>query len=132
VPDLAARHPGLPLVVDHLGKPPIRDRGWQPWAALLAEAASLPNFVAKLSGLTTATSPTWSSADFMPYVQHPLDVFGPDRVLYGGDWPFALLAADDYAAIWSGINECLDDLTEVERTAVLHNNAVAVYELPGL
>lgn len=88
--------------------------------------------VAKLSGLNTAAAPTWSSADFLPYVEHALDVFGPDRVLYGGDWPFALLAAADYAAIWSGINECLDDLSEAERNAVLHDNAVAAYELPGL
>ena len=132
VPELAARHPGLRVVVDNLAKPPIRDREWQPWAALLAEAASLPNVVAKLSGLNTAAAPTWSSADFLPYVEHALDVFGPDRVLYGGDWPFALLAAADYAAIWSGINECLDDLSEAERNAVLHDNAVAAYELPGL
>jgi L-fuconolactonase len=129
VPTLAARHPRLQVVVDHLAKPPIRERGWQPWAGMLAEAASLPNVVAKLSGLNTAASPTWSSADFAPYVRHALEVFGPNRLLYGGDWPFALLAADDYAHIWSGINDCLQALTPAERTAVLHDNAVATYGL---
>jgi L-fuconolactonase len=129
VPTLAARHPRLQVVVDHLAKPPIRERGWQPWAGMLAEAASLPNVVAKLSGLNTAASPTWSSADFAPYVRHALEVFGPNRLLYGGDWPFALLAADDYAHIWSGINDCLQELTPAERTAVLHDNAVATYGL---
>ena len=129
VPTLAARHPRLQVVVDHLAKPPIRERGWQPWAGMLAEAAGLPNVVAKLSGLNTAASPTWSSADFAPYVRHALEVFGPNRLLYGGDWPFALLAADDYAQIWSGINDCLHDLTPSERTAVLHDNAVATYGL---
>lgn len=129
VPGLAQRHPRLTVVLDHLAKPPIRDRGWQPWAGLLAEAASLPNVVAKLSGLNTAAAPTWSSADFSPYVRHALDVFGTSRVMYGGDWPFALLAADDYAQIWNGIDGCLGELEPAERAAVLHDNAVAAYGL---
>jgi L-fuconolactonase len=129
VPVVAARHPGLRVVVDHLAKPPIRDRGWQPWAGLLAEAASLPNVVAKLSGLNTVASASWSSADFTSYVDHALDVFGPSRLLYGGDWPFALLAADDYTQIWQGITGCLSDLSVAARTAILHDNAVATYGL---
>jgi L-fuconolactonase len=129
VPVLAQRHPRLTVVVDHLAKPPIRDRGWQPWAGLLAEAASLPNVAAKLSGLNTAASATWSSADFSPYVDHAVEVFGPTRLLYGGDWPFALLAADDYTQIWNGIHDCLGDLSDSERAGVLHDNAVATYGL---
>lgn len=129
VPVVAQRHPRVTVVVDHLAKPPIRDRGWQPWAGLLAEAASLPNVVAKLSGLNTAASSTWSSADFSPYVRHAFEVFGPARVLYGGDWPFALLAADDYTQIWNGIHDCLGELSDAERAGVLHDNAVAAYGL---
>ena len=61
VPTLAARHPALSLVVNHLGKPPIRERGWQPWADLLAAAAEAPNLTAKVSGLNTAADPEqWS------------------------------------------------------------------------
>jgi L-fuconolactonase len=130
VPLLAARHPRLRVVVDHLAKPPIRDRGWEPWAGRLAAAASLPNVVAKLSGLNTAAAADWSTADLSPYVQHAFDVFGPDRLIYGGDWPFALLAAHDYVQIWRGIDGCLGDLTAAERAAVLHDNAVATYRLP--
>jgi L-fuconolactonase len=104
VPMLAERHPALSLVVDHLGKPPIRARGWQPWADLLTAAAEAPNVTAKVSGLNTAADPTrWASSDFQPYVDHALDVFGPHRLLYGGDWPFALLAADSYTQIWATI-----------------------------
>jgi L-fuconolactonase len=131
VPVLAANHPRLRVVVDHLAKPPIRDRGWQPWADLFAEAATLPNVVAKLSGLNTAAATDWTGADFAPYVDHALEVFGPNRLLYGGDWPFALLAADDYAQIWRGIDGCLGGLTAAERAAVLHDNAAAVYGLKG-
>jgi L-fuconolactonase len=131
VPGVAERHPDLRIVVDHLAKPPIRHRGWQPWAGLIVEAASMPNVVAKLSGLNTAAAASWSSADFAPYVQHALDVFGTGRVLYGGDWPFALLAADDYLQIWQGIVGCLGHLSDAQRTAVLHDNAVAAYRLAG-
>jgi L-fuconolactonase len=129
VPLLAAKHHQLQVVIDHLAKPPIRERGWQPWASLLAEAAALPNVVAKLSGLNTAASAGWTAADFAPYVDHALEVFGPQRLLYGGDWPFALLAADDYTQVWHGIEACLAELDEAGRAAVLHDNAVAAYGL---
>jgi L-fuconolactonase len=132
VPTLAERHPELSLVVDHLGKPPIRAHGWQPWADLLAVAAEVPNVTAKLSGLNTAADPArWSSADFQPYVDHALEVFGPYRLLYGGDWPFALLAADSYTQIWAGIRGCLDGLNPEQLRAVLGDTARRVYGLPA-
>jgi L-fuconolactonase len=132
VPALAERHPALSLVVDHLGKPPIRARGWQPWADLLAAAAEPPNVTAKVSGLNTAADPSrWSSADFQPYVDHALEVFGPHRLMYGGDWPFALLAAGSYTQIWAGIRECLDTLGPEALWAVLGGTARRVYGLPA-
>ena len=131
VPTLAARHPALRLVVNHLGKPPIRARGWQPWADLLTAAAEAPNVTAKVSGLNTAADPErWSSADFRPYVEHALEVFGPHRLLYGGDWPFALLAADSYTQVWTGIRGCLDGLDPEALRAVLGGTARRVYGLP--
>jgi L-fuconolactonase len=130
VPELAERHPDLTLVVDHLGKPPIRDRGWEPWAGLLARAAELPNVVVKLSGLNTAAGPGWTWSDLAPYVDHALTLFGPDRVMYGGDWPFALLAADSYSQIWDGLRRCLDGLDPASRDAVLSGTARRVYRLP--
>jgi L-fuconolactonase len=131
VPTLAARHPALSLVVNHLGKPPIRERGWQPWADLLTAAAEAPNVTAKVSGLNTAADPEqWSSADFRPYVDHALEAFGPYRLMYGGDWPFALLAADSYTQIWAGIRGCLDGLDPAALWAVLGGTARRVYGLP--
>jgi L-fuconolactonase len=129
VPSVAERHPDLTVVVDHLAKPPIRDRGWEPWASLLAEAAQAPNVVAKLSGLNTAAGQSATSADLAPYVEYAIDVFGPDRVMYGGDWPFALLAADSYTQIWRGIRGCLDRLEPDDRRAVLSETARRVYGL---
>jgi L-fuconolactonase len=128
---LAERHPSLSLVIDHLGKPPIRARGWQPWADLLTAAAEAPNVTAKVSGLNTAADPArCSSADFQPYIDHALKVFGPHRLLYGGDWPFALLAADSYTQIWTGIRGCLNGLDPEALRAVLSDTARRVYGLP--
>jgi L-fuconolactonase len=133
VPVLAERHPDLVLVVDHLSKPPIRQRGWEPWASLIADAASAPNVMVKLSGLNTAAAPDDTSAALQPYVDHALEVFGPDRLMYGGDWPFALLAATSYTRIWSTLRGCLNHLDAAALEAVLARTARRVYGLsdPG-
>jgi L-fuconolactonase len=131
VPELAARHPGLSLVVDHLGKPPIRERAWLPWAKLLASAAEPPNVVAKLSGLNTAAAPGWSSSDFTPYVEHACSVFGPTRLMYGGDWPFARLAARSYEEVWNALLATVTALPEADRLAILGDTARRVYRLPA-
>ncbi|NUR84960.1 MAG: amidohydrolase family protein [Nonomuraea sp.] len=92
---LAVRHPGLRIVIDHLSKPRIKDRAWEPWAAQLAAAAACPNVYAKVSGLVTeADHESWTVEDLRPYVEHALAVFGPGRLMFGSDWPVALLAAD--------------------------------------
>jgi L-fuconolactonase len=132
VPLLADRHPKLVLVVDHLAKPPIRQRGWEPWASLLADAAKAPNVVVKLSGLNTTAAPGDTSADLQRYVDHALDVFGPDRMMYGGDWPFALVAATSYTQIWSDLRGCLHHLDPPAVRAVLATTARRVYGLPEL
>lgn len=129
VPVLAERHPDLVLVVDHLAKPPIRERGWEPWASLIADAADAPNVVVKLSGLDTAAAPDDTSAALQPYVEHALAVFGPDRVMYGGDWPFALLASTSYTQIWSNLRGCLNHLDAAALEAVLATTARRVYGL---
>ena len=100
VPALAERHPSLTLVIDHLAKPPIAAGGWQPWAHCSPMPPRHPTPSVKLSGLNTAAAPGASTADYRRYVDHALDVFGPERTMYGGDWPFALLAAGSYTEIW--------------------------------
>jgi L-fuconolactonase len=129
VPGLAERHPNLTLVIDHLAKPPIATHGWQPWAQLLADAATAPNTVVKLSGLNTAALGGGSAAEYRRYVDHALDAFGPGRTMYGGDWPFALLAASSYDEVWRDLRECLDELDDADLGAVLAGTAQRVYGL---
>lgn len=128
VATLATRHPDLRLVIDHLAKPPIADRGWEPWATLLTRAAEHDNVFAKVSGLNTAAGPAWTAADLQPYVDLALDVFGPERLMYGGDWPVTLLNGD-YATVWDATNELLAGLSPDERARVLGGTATDVYRL---
>lgn len=129
VPVLAERVPNLRLVIDHLAKPPIREGGWEPWASLLARAAEHPNVYAKVSGLNTAADPaTWTAEDLRPYVDHALEVFGPERLMFGGDWPVATLAGD-YAKVWKETGALLRGLSQEDRDLVLGGTAARFYEI---
>ncbi len=105
--DICIRHPQLPaaielvgrcpetsFILDHIGKPGVKDGMLDPWRAQIDELASLPNVTCKVSGVTTeAGSERWTIDDIAPYVHHVLAAFGEDRVVYGGDWPVVLLGA---------------------------------------
>ncbi|WP_328346512.1 amidohydrolase family protein [Streptomyces violaceus] len=89
----AADLPGLTFVLDHLGKPPIASGDLAPWASGLRALAALPNTVGKLSGLVTeADLASWTVEDLRPYADMALEAFGPDRLMYGSDWPVCTLA----------------------------------------
>ena len=132
LPVLAQRHPSLPLVLDHLGKPPIGldDAARRSWRELLAAAAANPLLTAKVSGLAAAAGPpdSWTTEMLRPFVLDAVDVFGPDRLMYGGDWPVSILAGG-YDRTWDAISELLADLTEAEREQVLAGTATRVYGL---
>ncbi|WP_245402020.1 amidohydrolase family protein [Nocardia albiluteola] len=130
VPVIAAEHPTLTVVLDHLGKPPIAAGEWQPWADLLAAAAAAPNVVAKISGLATVSEPGFTAADWQRYVDHALAVFGPDRLMVGGDWPFTLTAAS-YREVWRATHGSLAGLSADDRARVLWTTAARVYQLPA-
>lgn len=84
---LAARHPGLPIVIDHAAKPEIDSpAGYERWREAIAPLAERPNVHCKLSGLLTECGSAPAEA-IEPYVGAILDLFGPDRVMWGSDWP---------------------------------------------
>ena len=125
--DLVDACPGTRFVLDHLAKPPIREGGWEPWASEFAELALRDNVACKLSGLPTeADRDRWTVDDLRPYVEHALSCFGPDRLLYGSDWPVVNLAggADRWLA---AVQTLLSQLEASERDAVLAGNAARVY-----
>jgi len=86
--------PEVRFMLDHIGKPNIKDRVLDPWRAQIRELASLPNVMCKISGMVTeADHQRWTPEDLKPYVEHVLECFGEDRVAFGGDWPVVLLAS---------------------------------------
>jgi L-fuconolactonase len=132
VPDISGRHPGLAIVIDHLGKPPVggslteRKR----WRALLAAAAENPRVVAKISGLYPSTGELghWTIDLLRPFVNDALDIFGPSRLMFGGDWPISELAGG-YSLVWESVSELLGTLPSTDRDEILGGTAAAFYKL---
>jgi L-fuconolactonase len=105
----AAAVPELGFVLDHLGKPQVRDgdAGLKAWRELVTPLAKQPNVTAKLSGLVTeADWRHWTPNDLRPFVQTALELFGPDRLMFGSDWPVCELAAT-YTRVKDALTEVL-------------------------
>ena len=129
VPALAEALPALKLVIDHLAKPPIAAGELEPWATQLAAAATYPNVYAKVSGLNTAADPErWSAADLLPFVDVALERFGPDRLMFGSDWPVCLMAGD-YEQVWRATLQVLEGAPRATHDAVLGGTASTLYRL---
>lgn len=128
VPTIVNEAPGLRVVIDHLAKPAIADEAWQPWADLLAAAGSHPSVFAKVSGLNTAAGEGWTAKHLQPYVDHALAVFGPERLMFGSDWPVALYNGD-YRQVLDATREVIGGLTADEQESVLAGTATAFYRL---
>jgi len=128
---LAADLPEVSFVLDHLGKPSIGDAaaGFARWRGPLAALAACPNVTAKLSGLVTeADRSGWTVGDLAPFVAVALDAFGPDRVMFGSDWPVCLLAAS-YGRVKDALEHALPPLSAAERAAVFGGTATRTYDL---
>ncbi|WP_405807235.1 amidohydrolase family protein [Streptomyces sp. NBC_01187] len=124
--------PELRFVLDHAAKPKVAAGEWEPWAGLLGRLAALPNVSCKLSGLITeADWRTWTRTDALPYARQVLEAFGPDRVLFGSDWPVCTLAGT-YEEVMALAEEATSGLTAAQRAAVFGGNAARVYGIAGL
>jgi L-fuconolactonase len=128
IAELAARHPELTIVLDHLAKPDIAGRGWEPWASLIAEVAAQPNVSVKVSGLNTASGPDWTWRDWLPYVDHAVEHFGPGRVMLGSDWPVTTLAGD-FGSVWRAQRQVIAHLGTDQQDDILYRSALRAYSL---
>lgn len=125
----AAALPELRLALDHLGKPPIATGSVEPWAGQLHALAACPNVTCKLSGMVTeATWRTWTVEDLRPYSDVALDAFGPDRVMFGSDWPVCTLAAT-YEEVTSAADQLTSTLSHAERNMVFRETAGRFYRI---
>ncbi|HEX4260271.1 MAG TPA: amidohydrolase family protein [Acetobacteraceae bacterium] len=125
---LADRYPDLPVVVDHGAKPAIAAGLWQPWAADIARLARETGAFCKLSGLVTEAAPDWNVAALRPYVMHLLDCFGPERLMWGSDWPVVSLGGG--LARWQDATDTLlAPLSPAAQAAIRGGTAQRFYGL---
>lgn len=123
------RHPSQIIILDHLAKPPVRDRVLSPWSIQIRELAQRPHVYCKLSGLVTeADWQSWSAEGLRPYLDVALEAFGPDRLMAGSDWPVCTLASS-YGRWWSTLEQWAEVLTTEERNAIFGRVAARAYQL---
>lgn len=123
------RHPQQRFVLDHFAKPFIRDRELEPWSRDVRALARRPNVYCKLSGLATeADRERWTLHDLQPYVDVVLEAFGPQRLMFGSDWPVCTLATP-YDRWVETVEVLLSGLSDEERDRILGGTAVEAYRL---
>ncbi|HEU4936281.1 MAG TPA: amidohydrolase family protein [Vicinamibacterales bacterium] len=125
----ASQLPDVRLVLDHLGKPDIRQDGFDSWRRDLARIAAIPNVCAKLSGLVTeADWNRWTIEDLHRYVNAAIDAFGPERLMFGSDWPVCTLAAQ-YGRIVEIIRTAIDERPQSEQDSIFGGTARRLWRL---
>ena len=121
--------PNVQFILDHIGKPNIKNQLFEPWKREIKVLSEFPNVFCKVSGLVTeADFEKWTPEDLKPYIDHVIACFGFDRVIYGSDWPVAAQATEYPRWVdtlkWA-VSGCSDD----ELHKLFHDNAVRFYRL---
>jgi L-fuconolactonase len=129
VPSLVRACPEVRFVLDHIGKPGIRDGLFDPWRRHMAELADLPNVWCKMSGVVTEANPsTWTVGTIRPYVEHAIACFGFDRTMFGSDWPVCNLAASHSRWV-EALDEILAGTSAEDLRKLYRDTAAAFYHL---
>lgn len=126
--ELATAMPGLRFVVDHMGKPDLRNRPAESWSQTMRALGRLANVSVKLSGILTEGDVDWTIADLRPFVDVVLAHFGPERIMFGSDWPVCL-AATTYEEWLVCAEQLTADLSATESAEVFGGTAARVYGL---
>ena len=127
--ELVRRCPEVSFILDHIGKPDIRNGLGEPWRSAIRALATLPNVVCKISGvITEADHANWTKTDVEPFIAEVILAFGFDRVMFGSDWTVSRLthAYPTFVEILDGL---LDGASETERRKFYRDNAIRAYRL---
>jgi L-fuconolactonase len=128
--DMVSRNPGLRFMVNHIAKPDMRHKKWERWWEDIAAMAALPNVWCKVSGaVTEADLDHWTAADLKPCISRVFEVFGEDRVVYGGDWPVVRLAAGGYKRWVEALHAMTMELSPAAKRKFWSDNAKAFYRI---
>jgi L-fuconolactonase len=121
--------PATSFILDHCGNADVKVKDQTAWKRDMAAVARRPNVVVKISGIIASATPgQWSVEDLAPIVNHTLDAFGPDRVMFGGDWPVCTLGAS-YGKWFDALCAIVSNRSESERQRLFHDNAIRHYRL---
>lgn len=122
--------PNLRAVIDHISKPEIRLQIMKPWQSWIAQLAHHPNLYCKLSGMITeADHQHWTPDDLRPYIDHVVECFGFDRIMFGSDWPVCLCAGT-YSQVIGALCEVLaSKLNDETEPKLFGRNAIRFYKL---
>ncbi len=128
--ELVRACPDVQFVLDHISKPYIAKQELEPWKTLIRELASFENVMCKISGMVTeANWGSWSTSDFVPYVDHIIESFTPSRLMFGSDWPVALLAAPSYSVVVELAQALTQQFTQAENEGFWGLNALRAYKV---
>ncbi len=126
---LVDRHPGQRFVLDHVAKPRIGAGVLEPWRSRMLELAERPHVLCKLSGMVTeADFGGWTEAQLRPYMETALEAFGPERLMFGSDWPVCTVASS-YGRWHAVVRGFVEELSEYEQGRVMGGTAIAAYDL---
>jgi L-fuconolactonase len=130
--ELVGKLPDQKFVVDHLAKPEIKAKKIEPWASHMRELAANPNVYCKLSGMVTeADWKCWKPEDFEPYLDLVFDAFGPQRLIFGSDWPVCLVAAT-YGQVKNVVETYVDRDAPSAKSAIFGENVKRFYQIQSL
>jgi L-fuconolactonase len=125
--EMARRCDGTRIVLDHIGKPGIKDRLMDPWRQHMRDMAALPHVSCKISGvITEADHKNWKPTQIRPYIEHAISCFGFDRVMFGGDWHVLELAAT-YPQWVAVVDDILAGASADEKRKFYRDNAARFY-----
>ena len=121
--------PEMPLVIDHISKPMISKASFDHWAKYMLKLSAIEHVHVKLSGMITEADWTdWKVKDLSPYIDFCLEHFGPERLMYGSDWPVCLIAGE-YDQVIHALKACISELSENEQEAIFGKTASTFYKL---
>ncbi len=128
--ELVAKCPDTQFVLDHCGVPDVANQALDPWRADIKRLAELPNIIAKISGISAYAKADWSVDDLRPFVEHVIECFGWDRVVWGSDFPVVTLTRN--LTRWViATRQIVSGASEDEQAKLFHSNAERIYKLEG-
>jgi L-fuconolactonase len=126
---LVEQCPHVQFILDHIGKPDIKNQRFDPWKQEIQTLATFPNVHCKISGLVTeANLEAWTPDDLQPYIEHVITCFGFDRVIYGSDWPVSTQASE-YPRWVQTLREAVSGCSSEALDNLFRNNAIRFYRL---